>query len=261
MDFSRCCAIVGSASFDAEHFLAECDTGRFACVLAADGGLAHLDRIGISPDVALGDFDSLGYIPNAPCVERHSVMKDATDLELAFNWAWREGYSSAAVYGALGGRLDQTLATQQILVHFARCGMSVAAVGEGCLLIALSSHGRPRTDVLHQAEKDAHESKASNNLTPAYRPSSKDQAFGLRPYPNSVNLPAKTEGIVSVCAMGGDARGVTERGFLYEIEGAVLPCDSSLGISNELVGRSAHIEIADGDVLVFMPVFPLSSLT
>ena len=264
MDFSRCCAIVGSAAFDAKHFLAERDAGRFACVLAADGGFAHLESIGVAPDVALGDFDSLGYIPEAPCVVRHPVMKDATDLELAFDWLWCNGYTSAVVYGALGGRLDQTMATQQTLIHFARCGMNVAAVGEGYLIIALSSHGRRQASMLQQSESDADISEILESpdelAVKCDFLSANHRAIEACSYSASLTISAGIEGIISLCAMGGDAKGVTEQGLLYEIENATLPCDSALGVSNEFTGRAAYIEVADGDVLVFMPAVALSLL-
>ena len=261
MEFSRCCAVVGSASFDAEHFLTERVAGRFACVLAVDGGFAHLESIGVAPDVALGDFDSLGYIPDAPCVERHPVMKDATDLELALDWLWRKGYKSAVVYGALGGRLDQTMATQQTLMHFARCGMEVAAVGEGYAIIALSSRREGQAFVRQQSELDADTLKSfdspklKHDLSPLNHRISKTYS-----YTASLTIAAGIEGIISVCAMGGDAKGVTEQGLLYEIQNATLPCDSSFGVSNEFTGSAAYIEVADGDVLVFMPAVALSLL-
>ena len=207
MDFSQCCAIVGSASFDAEHFLREYDAGAFACVVAADGGFASLEAVGVMPDVALGDFDSLGYVPNAPRVERHPVMKDATDLELALEWALREGYVVAVLSSGKAGSLA------------------------------------PANMVSNEAQEEGHV-----DTTAAPSPCA------------SLDLPGGLEGIVSVCAMGGDAR-VTERGLLYEVEGFMLACDSSRGVSNEFTGRAAHIEVAEGDALVFLPALSLCALS
>lgn len=257
MDFSQCCAIVGSASFDAGHFLAERSAGRFSCVVAADGGFASLEAAGVAPNVALGDFDSLGYVPQAPRVERHPVMKDATDLELALEWARNEGHPSVAVYGALGGRLDQTMATLQTMVRFARLGMCVAAVGEGYVIAALSSgrkdgpgrEGVPASGAATMGDAVAVEAaeRAAAALVDAAFPCS------------ALNLPPGLEGFVSVCAMGGDAR-VTEQGLLYEVEDVTLPCDSSLGVSNEFTGSPVRIGVFEGDVLVFLPAIPLDAI-
>lgn len=222
MNFSHCCAIVGSASFDREHFLRERDAGRFACVVAADGGFASLSSVGVEPDLALGDFDSLGYVPACSRVERHPVMKDASDLELAFEWARREGCDSVVAYGSLGGRLDQTMATCQTLLRYAAAGMDVVAVGEGYDVVALTA-------------------------------SSEGPVASLR-------MAAGLSGTVSVFSMGGDASGVREKGLLYELEDAVLPCDSSLGLSNEFTGEASLIEVADGSLLAFLPSVPLEAL-
>ena len=50
-------------------------------LMAADGGLVHLQRLGLSPDGILGDFDSLGYVPENAKV--FPVEKDDTDAMLA----------------------------------------------------------------------------------------------------------------------------------------------------------------------------------
>lgn len=131
------CALVGAASFDAAHFAKE----RFDAVVAVDGGYASLAKAGFSADFALGDFDSLGYVPRDVAVERHPSMKDDSDTALALDWARVHGYSSVAVYGALGGRLDHTHASIAALAHAARSGMRAAAVGEGCIVCMLSSEG------------------------------------------------------------------------------------------------------------------------
>lgn len=131
------CALVGAASFDAAHFSRE----TFGCTVAVDGGYASLERVGIKPDFALGDFDSLGYVPDGVAVERHPTMKDDSDTALALDWARLKGYRRVAVYGALGGRIDHTLATCQALVGASKRAMQAVAVGEGSVMVPLSSRG------------------------------------------------------------------------------------------------------------------------
>ena len=53
------CLIFCAGEFDALVTPVEPDD----YVIAADGGLAHTQRLGLTADVILGDFDSLGYVP------------------------------------------------------------------------------------------------------------------------------------------------------------------------------------------------------
>ena len=83
-------------------------------VIAADGGLKHTEKLGISPDEILGDFDSLGYIPADSRV--FPVEKDDTDAMLAVRRGLDLGYREFILYGSLDGpRLDHTIANFQTL--------------------------------------------------------------------------------------------------------------------------------------------------
>lgn len=123
------CALVAACDFNADHFKSLYDAGVFDEVYAVDAGFAHLEALGVAPDLAIGDFDSLGYVPAARRVARHPVKKDKSDLELAFDRALSRHYSQAYVYGALGGRLDHTVANLQMCARFAEAGIDVAIVG------------------------------------------------------------------------------------------------------------------------------------
>ena len=87
-------------------------------IIAADGGLAHTQALGISPHDILGDFDSLGYIPDASQV--FPVEKDDTDAMLAVRRGLSLGYREFLLYGSLDGpRLDHTVANFQTLQFLA----------------------------------------------------------------------------------------------------------------------------------------------
>ena len=55
----KTCYIVGAG--DISNTTIRIPDGAF--VISADGGYGYLKNIGITPDVAVGDFDSLGYMP------------------------------------------------------------------------------------------------------------------------------------------------------------------------------------------------------
>ena len=97
-------------------------------ILAADGGLTHLQKIGLEPDGILGDFDSLGYVPTGAKV--FPVEKDDTDSMLAVRRGLELGYRRFVLYGALdGGRIDHTVANFQTLQFMADQGATGFLVG------------------------------------------------------------------------------------------------------------------------------------
>lgn len=94
-----------------------------AMVIAADGGLRHTEALGITPDVVLGDFDSLGYVPEGENVLRYPVKKDDTDSMLAIYLGLERGCTEFHLYGALEGpRLDHIVANIQALWYLAEHG-------------------------------------------------------------------------------------------------------------------------------------------
>lgn len=94
---------------------------RPGLLIAADGGYAHLRDQGLAPDIAVGDFDSLGYVPEGNVV-RHPPEKDDTDTMLAIRLGLERGYGVFVLYGCLGGRLDHAYANLQALSFLAENG-------------------------------------------------------------------------------------------------------------------------------------------
>ena len=90
-------------------------------ILAADGGLTHVQKLGLNPNGILGDFDSLGYVPDSAAV--FPVEKDDTDAMLAVRRGLELGYGEFLLYGSLDGpRLDHTVANFQTLQFLADRG-------------------------------------------------------------------------------------------------------------------------------------------
>lgn len=87
-------------------------------IIAADGGLKHVQALGLTPDTVLGDFDSLGYVPENALV--YPVEKDDTDAMLAVRHGLKLGFDRFLIYGGLeGDRLDHTVANLQTLQFLA----------------------------------------------------------------------------------------------------------------------------------------------
>ena len=130
----KTCVIFCAAGFDGLLF----PIPEGALVIAADGGLRHTDALGLVPDVILGDFDSLGYIPADSRV--YPVEKDDTDAMLAVRVGLERGCDGFFFYGAMDGpRLDHTIANFQTLGYLATHGARGTLIGRDYIATVLSA--------------------------------------------------------------------------------------------------------------------------
>lgn len=94
--------------------------------IAADAGYHLAKRLGIQPDILLGDFDTIGVVPTHPEIIKFNPEKDYTDTELAIIEGIKRGYGDFVILGALGGkRLEHTLGNLAIAAGYAEKGYSV----------------------------------------------------------------------------------------------------------------------------------------
>ena len=130
------CLIFCAAEFDSLAVPIEQDD----YILAADGGLTHLEKLGIAPDEILGDFDSLGYVPTGSRV--YPVEKDDTDAMLAVKRGLSLGFREMILYGSLDGpRLDHTVANFQTLSWLCEQGGWGYLVGRDYLVTVVKNGG------------------------------------------------------------------------------------------------------------------------
>ncbi|MDE7216271.1 MAG: thiamine diphosphokinase [Clostridia bacterium] len=120
------CILVGGGHFCKDKFLKEDGD-----VVAVDSGYGYVKDIA---DVrcVVGDFDSLGYVPDGIPVVKHDPVKDYTDMSLAIERMAEMGYCEFKIYGGLGGRLDHTIANLQTAHGFTKEGLSIIFEDEDC---------------------------------------------------------------------------------------------------------------------------------
>lgn len=104
-------------------------------VIAADRGYDVAVSLGVKPDLVVGDFDSRGTAPDFPDLVRLNVRKDDTDVGHAIELAMDKGYRDFVIYGAVGGRLDHTVANIQLASLVADRGGSAVFCGEQNLTV------------------------------------------------------------------------------------------------------------------------------
>ncbi len=93
-------------------------------IIAADGGLRHAAALGVTPELIVGDFDSVdpAILGAYPLVPRHGLPRDKgeTDGETALRMAAELGAEDLLVVGALGGaRTDHTFSNLNLAVAMA----------------------------------------------------------------------------------------------------------------------------------------------
>ncbi len=214
------CVIVGSVKTDAFN---EKEKAPCTLYIAADGGYKQMKERGITPDVLLGDFDSLseplwGDLSSSAALAgiemiRFPVEKDDTDTLIAVKEAMERGCAEITLYGCLGGeRFDHSIATLQTLTYAAERGVKITAVGD--------TDGKPYyVTAVHCSE---------------------------------ISFSEEREGIFSVMCAGGECTGVTVENAKYCVKDATLSPAFPLGVSNAFIkGKRARVSVQNGTLWVF----------
>ena len=96
-----------------------------AYIVACDAAYAFLSDAGISPDCVLGDFDSLGFVPQGALT--FPVKKDKTDGELALEHCVKNGFADVDFINFGGGREDHFLGNLSLLIKAKSLGVTARA--------------------------------------------------------------------------------------------------------------------------------------
>jgi len=246
------CYIVGAGDFTPRGFAPV--PGDL--VLAADGGYRALYSLGYTPDLLLGDFDSLGDLPLPPDlpVLRFPARKDDTDTGLALRHGLDRGFRDFALYGCAGGRVDHLLANLQSMARVSRLGATIRLAAPEYDAWALTG---PAPDA---SASDASAPDASGPAPHAPHTPAPDASAPSTPAPHAPDGPAATltlpdrpgGTLVSVFCHGDRAEGVTLTGLSYSLDGADLTGDFPLGVSNRrLEGQPATVSVRRGTLLIF----------
>lgn len=84
-------------------------------IICADSGLDHAEKLGIRPDVVIGDMDSVKSKNLGDNAIIYPVRKDFTDSELATDFAKEKGADKILMFGMIGDRMDHTIANITLL--------------------------------------------------------------------------------------------------------------------------------------------------
>ena len=110
------CVVIGNASINNyDYLLKEIKEDDF--LIYCDGGLKHLEKLKILPNLIIGDFDSF----KNPNLDIETIVlpreKDDTDPMAAVKEGVKRGYKDFLLLGVIGERLDHSLANVSILLY------------------------------------------------------------------------------------------------------------------------------------------------
>jgi thiamine pyrophosphokinase len=179
-------------------------------IIAADGGLRHIRKLELKPDLVIGDLDSISDDDAKWIIENHietrkfPKKKDQTDLELALLAAVDLAGDPITIVGALGGRIDQTLTNIFLL------------------LMPELQNADIRFD-------DGHE-----------------ELFLIE---NHGIVTGKKGDTVSLLPLLAPATGIKTKGLKYSLKDEILFPERSRGISNEMEAEKAEVMLKSGVLL------------
>lgn len=114
--------IVSGGNIEKDCLIKIYETNKFDHIIASDRGLETLDKYNIIPNYIIGDFDSIDrkilnkYINNKDIIiKKLNPEKDYTDTHMALKLAIELKSTDITIFGAIGTRIDHTIANIHIL--------------------------------------------------------------------------------------------------------------------------------------------------
>ncbi|MBW7574010.1 thiamine diphosphokinase [Caproiciproducens faecalis] len=132
------CVIIGSAPCEYGCVLEEIDQDD-SFIICADGGLDVALEHHLTPNLLIGDFDSVkNELPYGLEAIRLHREKDDTDMMAAIKEAIKRGYRDFTLFGALGGRIDHSYSNFCSLQYLTSQGCKGVIVDKDCKVFLLS---------------------------------------------------------------------------------------------------------------------------
>lgn len=181
-------------------------------ILCVDGGVDHILKTKLQPDIVFGDLDSislegLDFIgkENIP-IRRFSPIKDSTDTQLAIDYLIFNKYEEITLMGVTGSRQDHTLANIFLLNSLLEKNIKGKIIDSNNIIYLINNHLELKK---------------------------------LEGYYISI-IPLEKDGII-----------ISMDGFFYDLKETSIPFGSTIGLSNKIIKKYGKIKIHKGKAFVF----------
>lgn len=183
------------------------------CLIATDGAARHIIKLGLVPNVIIGDMDSIS--PNlleqshlSPTILiKYPIKKDKTDFELAVDYCLENKFEEIIIFGVLGDRIDHLIANILLITKI-------------------------------QSEKRSTKIKIIEN---------KKETYVLN---EKIEISGQIGDELSIIPISSKLEGVVTRGLEYRLDNETLSLGSTRGISNIFNSSLITIEVKKGVALV-----------
>ena len=182
-------------------------------IICADGGMNHIMEVGKSPDLVIGDLDSinqnsLNYIEeNKIPIQKFPTIKDDTDTGIALEYLIEKGFKEITLMGVTGTRQDHTLAKIFLLDYIHGKNIKGKIIDDNNIIYLVDDYLR---------------------------------------------LEYMNNSFVSVIPITETGIEVSLSGFFYNLDNIKIKFGSTYGISNKVIEEYGEIKIHNGKALVFI---------
>ena len=108
-------------------------------IICADSGYDYAVEANLTPDLLIGDFDSIKAIPDNMRIITLPVEKDVTDTVAAFCEGVKQGFNSFVLFGGTGGRFEHTFANISLIANASKQKISFSMIDEKHIFRAITN--------------------------------------------------------------------------------------------------------------------------
>lgn len=132
------CVIIGGGECSADILKKNIDTDS-DYIICADSGYDYAISAGFTPELLIGDFDSIEAVPENLEKITLPVEKDVTDTVAAFNEGLKRGFASFVLFGGTGGRFEHTFANISLMANASKQNISFEIIDDKHIFKAITN--------------------------------------------------------------------------------------------------------------------------
>jgi len=189
-------------------------------LIAVDGGVKHILKLGLTPHTVIGDFDSTplslqkklikmrkGLINQTPTLIKYPAKKNKTDFELAIDLCLKRKFQEIIIFGIFGDRIDHLVANIFLLAKI----------------------------------------QTQNKLIKIKVIEGNKEIFILN---KEIIINGQIGDEISIIPINNKLEGITTEGLEYQLNNELLSFGSTRGVSNVMNKSSVKISIIKGVALI-----------